>query len=76
MDDLELDLEKIIELRDLLNEMLPENVNEMHLAKIIGTVLSIYQVNDVRDVTFICHMAASYYGSFLADTDNEDVELH
>ncbi len=74
MEDLELDMEKIIELRDLLNEMLPENVNEMHLAKIIGTVLSIYQVNDVRDVTFICHMAASYYGSFLAD--NEDVELH
>ena len=72
----EIDLEKVIELRDLLNEMLPDDASVGHLAKVIGTVLSIYQIDDARDVAFICFVAASQYCDFLAHTQDEDLEVH
>ena len=59
-----------------LGEILPANADEIEIARIIGCVLSVYGIDDVRDVAFICQTAGAWYSSFLADMQDGEENIH
>lgn len=61
---------------EALGEILPPNADEIEIARIIGCVLSVYGIDDIKDVAFICQTAGAWYSSFLADMQEDKENIH
>ena len=62
------DSEKAAQLRELL----PEEAGTEELVHIIGSILANHDINDMRDVSFVCVAAAPSYNEFLSRYGEEE----
>ncbi len=70
------DFEITLEFGEALQEILPDNANELTVARIIGCVLSVYKIEDIKDVAFICQTAGIWYSNFLTDMQEDKENIH